>query len=130
MKEKFSIDVVVRLKATVNLKVEAPYSIDANIEARDLAEKMIRNRLRLEGFDFRIDDSYVHLCLRGWELFKCRGVEIICKDDEAGIFETDEEAVEHVRKLAAAGFTYAKEALEIHEKNWPIYLEYAGMDEV
>lgn len=47
------------------------------------------------------------------------GVLEIEKDDDAGVFASDEEAVEFVRQKAAAGSTYHQKAMAIHLKTHP-----------
>jgi hypothetical protein len=40
----------------------------------------------------------------GWGIFLCDdNIEYIQRDDDAAVFENDDDAIEHVRKRAAAG---------------------------
>ncbi len=59
--------------------------------------------------------------LGGWELFDWNGTGLnhIERDDEEGIFDTDEEAVAFVRLCAGLGDRRASDALVIHEENEP-----------
>ncbi len=51
----------------------------------------------------------------GWRLFDIGGSEMIQRDDEMGIFASDVEAIEHVRRLAAAGSSRHQKVLATHD---------------
>lgn len=50
----------------------------------------------------------------GWMVFN--GCEIQ-RDDETGLFATDDDAIEHVRRLAAEGSHTHMLAIDIHDSN-------------
>jgi hypothetical protein len=67
----------------------------------------------------------------GWDVFDADGILQIQRVDEHGVFETDDEAIAHVHRLAAAGNTDAVQALSHHgmEATTVIYLTNACGEE-
>lgn len=61
------------------------------------------------------------LSSEGWALFEIglSGLVEIQRDDEMGIFETDEDAVDHVKRMAAQGSQPHKDALARHLADAP-----------
>ena len=58
--------------------------------------------------------------LKGWELFTFRAYPLlqeVCRCDDLDLFVTDDEAIEHVRNLAARGDEDALKAIETHDRN-------------
>lgn len=49
----------------------------------------------------------------GWNLFDCEPIMMICRDDEAGKFEFDSDAVGHVRHRANEGCETAQKAIAL-----------------
>ncbi|HEP8970153.1 TPA: hypothetical protein VDU83_002489 [Pseudomonas aeruginosa] len=63
----------------------------------------------------------VDLSSEGWALFEIgrSGRVEIQRDDEMGIFETDEDALDHVKRMAAQGSQPHKDALARHMADAP-----------
>jgi hypothetical protein len=124
------------------MRIEAETQAEA--EAKILAEPRLVGLSTIDGFDvsfrsgvsdrhFRVckDDSMEWLTVtqvilterrpRDWRLFDFdnTGLLHIEKDDAAQIFESDADAVQHVRRLAARGNQKARHALQLHELNQP-----------
>lgn len=72
----------------------------------------------------------VDLSSEGWALFEIgrSGLVEIQRDDEMGIFETDEDALEHVKRMAAQGSQPHKDALARHMADAPHLVIPAGGD--
>lgn len=51
--------------------------------------------------------------LEGWALFECEGRYQLQRDDEAGQFASDADAIIFVANLASAGSAYHRSALEL-----------------
>ncbi len=108
-----------------------PWIRDVNIGDR-LTEEQVRSiqsvRLDEYGYKFRsrFDGTYVlekapAESQQGWNLFDFdnTGLLHIERDDAAQIFESDADAVEHVRFLAESGDQKARHAIQLHDLNQP-----------
>jgi len=62
-----------------------------------------------------------HVSRHGWDLFRFDGTLLlrIEKVDDAGVFSTDDDAIAHARHLAAKGNAFAKNAVQIHDRDSP-----------
>ena len=104
------------------LDVDDIDDFDVSFRAPELSDRHFR---------VRADDSIEWLTVtqvvlterkpQGWRLFDFdnTGLLRIEKDDATQIFESDADAVEHVRRLAAGGDPKALRAIQLHDLNQP-----------